>query len=821
MLTRELEEALREFAIDTPPRPRCVLLVDDEYDNLEVLSALLEDDYEVLTATDADSALQVFAAGRNVDLVVADQRMPGTTGVELLSRIAVERPDTVRMVLTAYDDVEPMMEAINRGAVFRFLTKPCPPAELRLAIREGLDAKASANLLRHLIGSLVSRQDALDRVVRNLRRTQDQLLATERLTTMGRAASGVVHNVRNLSMIVSFLVTEIQGSTVSPETIGAGRRALRGLESLVTLLESVREFARTNEAKLELTPTEVEPFFRQTVAVALLEQGTERCPIDLDIAADVRRLSIDRGRVRHAVTAVLSNALRASPPGARIAVRVRVREFCREDRAGLRRWVCIEVEDHGSGMDAATLERAGEPLFSRFDPPGLGLGLSAARLTATIHGGELVLDSRPGEGTRAILVVPEGACSSAPPRVVTPSAVETGSTAGDPILGFVGAQRAPLRVVVTDGAWQILEPAIADSPVLAASVERFAAGRSSAAGPAILVVTGQDMSGLEADRLRELLRAATPGRPVVIGGGDDRRVLLEAINDWRAHSLLPHGAPLAAVTDAVRRAHEKLKLDLAVDLCAKELLSGCRRLALTVTELEATQERLLHAERLATVGRIVGALIARMGEQSRQLEAFRRALADEGLAGGPSPSSRRLDLLGSLDEVHDGFNSLLADMLALAEARSPNARVTAEDLDSLVARTVRLFRYDPLGRERDVRIHSESRATVRVDGSRVRHALLNLLRNAAQATTAAALIEVRTRRLNGVAVIEVEDSGEGMSAETLGRIFTPFFTTKGASGMGLGLRLSRAAIEGHGGTLECTSAVGSGTTFRICLPAIE
>ncbi len=821
MLTRDLEQALHEFAIDTPPAPRTVLLVDDERENLEVLGALLEDEHDILTAADGAAALRLLAAGSGVDLVIADQRMPGMTGVELLTRIAAEHPDTVRMVLTAYDDVGPMMEAINRGSVFRFLLKPCAPTELRLAVREGLEAKASAALLRHLIGALGARQDELARVVRHLRRTQDQLIATERLTTMGRAASGVVHNVRNLGMIVSCLVTEIQASTPGAGVVAAGRSALEGLDSLVALLESVREFARSNEAELELARTELEPFLQQTVGVALLEHGGRSCSVEVEVSPDVASVSIDRARVRHAVAAVLSNALYASPQGGVITIRASAHRPEPVEPGARQRWFRVDVEDHGCGMDALTLAKAGEPLYSGFDPPRLGLGLTVARLTAAIHGGELVLESAPGEGTRARLIFPDGPGTSLPPRSRASVPVAAKPEDGAPILGFVASQRAPLRVQIAAHAAAELEPALAVDAELAATLHRLDPATPPAPGPAVLVLSAQDLRGPQAEALREVARGAAPGRPIIVGGADDRRVLLEAINEWRAHSLVPRGAPRAAITEAIRRAHEQLKVDIAVELCARQVLDECRRLATTIAELEATQERLLHAERLATVGRVVGALIARMGAQSRQLEGFREALRSEPPGGTPSRVRRRADLGAYLGEVHEGFNSLLADMLALAEDRPPSPRLASEDLDVLVSRTVRVFQYDPLGRERNVRVSPASGAQVRVDGSRVRHALLNLLRNAAQATQQHGSIQVRTWRDGDTAVVEVVDDGEGMSDKTLSQLFTPFFTTKGTAGMGLGLRLARAAVEGHGGSLECTSVVGRGTTFRIRLPVVD
>lgn len=403
MLTQALEEALRECGIDAPEPPRAILLVDDEVENLETLSALLEGEYEVHTAPNAAAALQLLSSGVTIDLVVADQRMPEMTGVELLARIANAWPETVRIVLTAYDDVGPMMTAINRGSVFRFLLKPCAPEELRAAIADGLGTAHGNRLLRYFITASVERQDALDNTAWELKRTRDYLLAAERLTTVGRAASGILHNIRNLGTIMSILVNEIQASTTNPEALTAGRAALHGFGALVKLLENVREFARINDTALELSPTEMDGFLRQTVAIAVLQEGGAKCPIAVEVEPRCAQLVIDRTRVRHAVAAVLSNALRASAPGSPVTIRVRAQSNRRESDAG---WVTIEVHDRGCGMDTSTLRRATEPLFSNFLPPGLGLGLSVACLAAEIHGGDLQLDSNPGQGTRVSLRLP-------------------------------------------------------------------------------------------------------------------------------------------------------------------------------------------------------------------------------------------------------------------------------------------------------------------------------------------------------------------------------------------------------------------------------
>jgi diguanylate cyclase (GGDEF)-like protein/PAS domain S-box-containing protein len=113
-----------------------LLLVDDEENILNALVRMLRrDGYRILTATSADEALDVL--GRNeVQVIISDQRMPGASGTELLRMVKGMYPDTVRMVLSGYTDLAAVTEAINQGAIYKFLTKPWNDEELRQQIRD-------------------------------------------------------------------------------------------------------------------------------------------------------------------------------------------------------------------------------------------------------------------------------------------------------------------------------------------------------------------------------------------------------------------------------------------------------------------------------------------------------------------------------------------------------------------------------------------------------------------------------------------------------------------------------------------------------------
>ncbi|HEX8097224.1 MAG TPA: response regulator, partial [Pyrinomonadaceae bacterium] len=118
--------------------PYKIMVVDDEPANLRLLERLFRRDYQVVTASSGQEALQLLGQ-HDVALLITDQRMPGMTGIELLKRAAPFRPHMVRMVLTGYTDVGALVEAINCGQVYRYVTKPWDNDDLRLTIARAIE----------------------------------------------------------------------------------------------------------------------------------------------------------------------------------------------------------------------------------------------------------------------------------------------------------------------------------------------------------------------------------------------------------------------------------------------------------------------------------------------------------------------------------------------------------------------------------------------------------------------------------------------------------------------------------------------------------
>ncbi len=128
--------SLGSLAVSTPRSS--LLIVDDEPYILPTLAALLARDFDVSTADSADAARRVFAA-RPIDVVLTDQKMPRTTGIELLEWVRLNYPDTVRLLMTGFAELEDAVEAINRGHVYHYLMKPWRTEALITVLRNAAE----------------------------------------------------------------------------------------------------------------------------------------------------------------------------------------------------------------------------------------------------------------------------------------------------------------------------------------------------------------------------------------------------------------------------------------------------------------------------------------------------------------------------------------------------------------------------------------------------------------------------------------------------------------------------------------------------------
>jgi signal transduction histidine kinase len=333
-------------------------------------------------------------------------------------------------------------------------------------------------------------------------------------------------------------------------------------------------------------------------------------------------------------------------------------------------------------------------------------------------------------------------------------------------------------------------------------------------GPAILVLCPADLRGPRRGVLLDLMHAALPGRPVLYGGTGNRDVLLDAINNWRVSRIVPDEPRPELLLDGIRKAHAALELECGVEQAAAELRAETQSLEHALHVLRETEERTRKAERLATLGRITSSLIPVIGAHLDALQDFNTLL----VAGSIEPDPKLDELLTYAFTGIRSLHAMLDEIRSYAESRPEVYRLELEEADGVVHFVVSFCRYDPLAGRRRLTAQLGSRAKIRADSFRLYQSLINLLRNAFQATPPGGEVVVRTSATDDDVIIDVENTGDPIPPDVQARLFEPFFSTKGEGGMGLGLSTCRITIERHAGTITCTSEVGQPTQFRIRLP---
>ncbi len=165
-------------------RQLSVLFVDDEEQACKYFRLALEPEFAVLTASSAAEALEVLRAQRGkIGIVVSDQRMPGDSGSTFLTKVRQEEPMTVRILTTAYSDMDAAIEAVNSGAIYKYVVKPWDLNDLRITLRRAMEYR----LLRQERDLLVSEKLA----------TLQHLLVADRVRSLAVLAKGLSHHIRN------------------------------------------------------------------------------------------------------------------------------------------------------------------------------------------------------------------------------------------------------------------------------------------------------------------------------------------------------------------------------------------------------------------------------------------------------------------------------------------------------------------------------------------------------------------------------------------------------------------------------------------------
>jgi len=377
-----------------------VLAVDDEPANQRAIRRTLGEDCRVLTAGSGVDALELMEQ-HPVALVIADQRMPGMTGAELLAEIAARHPTVIRVVLTGYTDVDTLLEAINRGHVYHFLSKPWEARELRQVVRRGLD-RFIANAERNRL---------LEELQATCRRVQHEAEQKTRLLTLAAHELGTpLHILINATA----LLRDGQGD-IAPRWLDAIDRAVEWLTRGITQLHDA---ARSREQRIRIRPERIAAAPLLERAIGAVRAAARERQLAFSVTADEGALWADPLWVEHALASLLSNAVRCTADGGAIAIAAATAD-------GM---TTIAVRDTGTGIAAEHLPDLFEPFSAAggdvllhgsglwaFGARGLGLGLALVKSIAEAHGGAVTVESAPGAGSCFTLHLPHVASGAVAP----------------------------------------------------------------------------------------------------------------------------------------------------------------------------------------------------------------------------------------------------------------------------------------------------------------------------------------------------------------------------------------------------------------------
>jgi CheY-like chemotaxis protein len=240
---------------------------------------------------------------------------------------------------------------------------------------------------------------------------------------------------------------------------------------------------------------------------------------------------------------------------------------------------------------------------------------------------------------------------------------------------------------------------------------------------------------------------------------------------------------------------------------------------------EQQREAMAHSEKLRALGQMASG-IAHDLNQSLMLVASYTDLASQALAQDPLDLAEIRDLLTTTSQAAmDGGETV--NWLLLFTRTAPEHKAQAVDLGDVLRDAARLTAprwrdaAQAEGRPINLRIEAAGNPTVLGSRAQLRELMTNLIFNAVDALPTGGVIHLKVVAEGGQGIIEIADSGVGMSVEVQKRVFEPFFTTKGEAGTGLGLAMVFRIVEQHGGRIEVRSVPGDGTTFSITLPLVK
>ncbi|ELR70489.1 two-component response regulator [Fulvivirga imtechensis AK7] len=383
-----------------------ILYVDDEENNLIVFKSSFRRFYEIYTASSAADGLKIIQEN-DISVIITDQRMPGMTGIEFLKQLP-EDLLAIRMILTGFSDVSAIIEAINSGKVYRYITKPWDKDELKMTIDNALEALTLRKNNQALVQELKDINEQLEQKV--VERTAELEQALEEINvqnneleelnaTKDKFFSIVAHDLRSpISALAGF--SEIlagNGKQLPPEKVAEYSKELnKSVKNVLSLIENLLTWAYSQMNKANLNPTEVdvnaviEKILTQLAAVA----GNKNINLEMDLA-DGLKVYADEDHLKLVLRNLISNAIKFTEPGGKVSVTTKAIDKSKAE---------IVVADTGVGMSIeklTTLFNIGDNQSTKgtAGEKGTGLGLILCKEFVEKNSGSIEVASLKGMGT--------------------------------------------------------------------------------------------------------------------------------------------------------------------------------------------------------------------------------------------------------------------------------------------------------------------------------------------------------------------------------------------------------------------------------------
>lgn len=353
-----------------------VLYVDDEPSNLSSFNASFRKEFDVMVAENAEEGMKILESAPDTHVVIADQRMPGTTGVEFLSQIRPVYPDIIRILLTGYSDIEAVIGAINEGQVYRYIDKPWDFENIKIALKNAREIYDTRRELKEKNKSLQKALKELDQFVYS-----------------------VSHDIRAPLTSIQGIINLAKMETEDPSSIEYFDMIKSMVDKLDTFVHQVIDYYYGNRQNRNKDVIDFENMIANIIEGYRLDPETQDIDINIDLNVQEDFVS-NNIKIKIILGNLISNSIKYQKDNSSDkSVMLNVRADSN--------YAHIVIEDNGVGIEEEQLERVFD-MFHRASHKsiGSGLGLYIVKESVESLGGSINLSSKEGEGTRIELTIP-------------------------------------------------------------------------------------------------------------------------------------------------------------------------------------------------------------------------------------------------------------------------------------------------------------------------------------------------------------------------------------------------------------------------------